>query len=83
MHAGPERLRPVLMTAFAAIFAMLPVAFATSDGAEWRNSMGFIIIGGLSSSTLLTLLVVPAAFVLPADFQKCRQWVAARIRKDA
>ena len=81
MLAGPERLRPVLMTAFAAVFAMLPVAFATSDGAEWRNSMGFIIIGGLLSSTLLTLLVVPAAYVLPADLRFCRQWVAARFRR--
>ncbi|OGT81648.1 MAG: acriflavin resistance protein [Gammaproteobacteria bacterium RIFCSPLOWO2_02_FULL_61_13] len=78
--AGPERLRPVLMTAFAAVFAMLPVAFATSDGAEWRNSMGFIIIGGLSSSTLLTLLVVPAAYVLPADIKQCWQWVTEKVR---
>lgn len=78
MSAGPERLRPVLMTAFAAVFAMIPVAFATSDGAEFRNSMGFIIIGGLLSSTLLTLLVVPAAYVLPADIRLCRQWVARR-----
>jgi HAE1 family hydrophobic/amphiphilic exporter-1 len=77
--AGPERLRPVLMTALAAVFAMLPVAFATSDGAEWRNSMGFIIIGGLSSSTLLTLLVVPAAYVLPADFKRVWQWLTCRL----
>jgi HAE1 family hydrophobic/amphiphilic exporter-1 len=82
MLAGPERLRPVLMTALAAVFAMLPVAFATSDGAEWRNSMGFIIIGGLSSSTLLTLLVIPAAYVLPADIKKFTQWVAAKLRKE-
>jgi len=82
MLAGPERLRPVLMTAFAAIFAMLPVALTTSDGAEWRNSMGFIIIGGLSSSTLLTLLVIPAAYVLPTDIEKCRQWVTTRLRKE-
>ena len=67
LAAGPERLRPVLMTAFAAIFGMLPVAFATSDGSEWRNAMGFIIIGGLSSSTLLTLMVVPAAFMILPD----------------
>jgi len=80
MLAGPERLRPVLMTALAAVFAMIPVAFATSDGAEWRNSMGFIIIGGLLSSTFLTLLVVPAAYVLPADIQKFKQWVNAKFR---
>jgi HAE1 family hydrophobic/amphiphilic exporter-1 len=80
MLAGPERLRPILMTAFAAVFAMIPVAFATSDGAEWRNSMGFIIIGGLSSSTLLTLLVVPAAYVLPGDIRRARQWMGAKFK---
>jgi len=81
MLAGPERLRPVLMTALSAVFAMLPVALATSDGAEWRNSMGFIIIGGLSSSTLLTLVVVPAAYVLPADIQQCKRWLADKYRQ--
>lgn len=60
--ASPERLRPVLMTAFSAVFGMIPVLIATSDGAEWRNVMGAIIVGGLTSSTLLTLLVVPAAY---------------------
>ncbi len=65
--ACPERLRPVLMTAFAAIFGMIPVALSASDGAEWRNSLGFLIIGGLSSSTILTLLVVPAAYMVPGD----------------
>lgn len=65
--AGPERLRPVLMTAFAAIFGMIPVLIATSDGAEWRNVMGAIIVGGLASSTLLTLFVVPAAYSIMAS----------------
>jgi HAE1 family hydrophobic/amphiphilic exporter-1 len=64
-RAAPERLRPVLMTALAAIFGLVPVAFATSDGAEWRNAMGFLMIGGLTTSTLLTLMVVPAAYMLP------------------
>lgn len=62
MQAAPERLRPVLMTALAAVFGMFPVALSQSDGAEWRNPMGFIIIGGLTTSTLLTLVVVPAAY---------------------
>jgi len=65
--AGPERLRPVLMTAFAAVFGMVPVLIAVSDGAEWRNVMGAIIIGGLLSSTFLTLLVVPAAYSIMAS----------------
>ena len=85
LAAGPERLRPVLMTAFAAIFGMLPVAFSTSDGAEWRNAMGFIIIGGLSSSTLLTLVVVPAAYmILPdsrAGFTKVKNALHDRLKR--
>ena len=67
IKACPERLRPVLMTAFAAIFGMIPVALSGSDGAEWRNGLGYLIIGGLSSSTILTLLVVPAAYMVPGD----------------
>ncbi len=64
LEAAPERLRPVLMTAFSAVFGMIPVALAVSDGAEWRNGLGYLIIGGLTSSTLLTLIVVPAVYVM-------------------
>ena len=70
LKACPERLRPVLMTAFAAIFGMIPVALSGSDGAEWRNALGYLIIGGLSSSTILTLLVVPAAYMVPGDVKQ-------------
>jgi HAE1 family hydrophobic/amphiphilic exporter-1 len=66
LQAAPERLRPVLMTAMAAVFGMIPVALSQSDGAEWRNPMGFIIIGGLTTSTLLTLVVIPAIYVAVA-----------------
>ena len=65
--AGRLRLRPVLMTAFSTISGMVPVAFSTSDGAEFRNALGLIIIGGLASSTFLTLLVVPVAYTLYDD----------------
>jgi len=54
------------MTAMAAVFGMIPVALSQSDGAEWRNPMGFIIIGGLTTSTLLTLVVIPAIYVAVA-----------------
>ena len=67
LRAGPVRLRPVLMTAFSTIFGMIPVAIANSDAAEFRNPMGVLVIGGLTSSTLLTLLVVPVAYTLLAD----------------
>jgi HAE1 family hydrophobic/amphiphilic exporter-1 len=68
-QAGPVRLRPVLMTAFSTVFGMIPVAIATSDAAEFRNPMGVLVIGGLSSSTFLTLLVVPVAYTFIDDLR--------------
>jgi HAE1 family hydrophobic/amphiphilic exporter-1 len=64
LEAGPVRLRPVLMTTVATIAGMVPVALAQSDGAEFRQPMGVLVIGGLVSSTLLTMMVVPVAYVL-------------------
>lgn len=66
-EAGPVRLRPVLMTALSTICGMIPVAMSVSQGAEFRNGMGFLVIGGLTSSTALTLVVVPVAYTLMAD----------------
>ena len=48
---------------------MVPVALATSDGSEWRNPMGILVIGGLTSSTLLTLVVVPVAYTYVDDIR--------------
>lgn len=79
--AAPERLRPVLMTALAAVFGMLPVALAQSDAAEWRNAMGFIIIGGLTTSTFLTLLVVPAAYAAASDLSGGATKLRAKLTK--
>jgi HAE1 family hydrophobic/amphiphilic exporter-1 len=69
LEAGPVRLRPVLMTAVSTICGMLPLAFGSGDGSEWRNPMGVVCIGGLVASTMLTLLVVPIAYTLLDDFQ--------------
>ncbi|HEX5415323.1 MAG TPA: efflux RND transporter permease subunit, partial [Chloroflexota bacterium] len=65
--AGPVRLRPILMTTFAMIGGMLPVAIGVGAGAEIRRPMGLAVIGGLITSTVLTLLVVPAVYTLIAD----------------
>jgi HAE1 family hydrophobic/amphiphilic exporter-1 len=62
--AGPVRLRPILMTTVAMIAGMLPTAFGRGEGAESRQPMAIAIIGGLVTSTLLTLLVVPAVYSL-------------------
>jgi HAE1 family hydrophobic/amphiphilic exporter-1 len=62
IEAGKERLRPILMTTFAMIFGMLPIALASGNGAELKNGMAWVIIGGLTSSMLLTLVVVPVVY---------------------
>lgn len=62
-EAGRERLRPIVMTTFALIFGMLPIALAKGAGAEWKNGLAWALVGGLTSSMFLTLFVVPAAFV--------------------
>ncbi|UXY17168.1 efflux RND transporter permease subunit [Chitiniphilus purpureus] len=61
-EAGRERLRPILMTTAAMIMGMLPLAFAIGEGAEQRAPMAHAIIGGVITSTLLTLVVVPVVF---------------------
>ena len=69
LEAGPVRLRPILMTTFAMVFGMIPVAFGMGEGAESRAPMGIAVIGGLLTSLFLTLVVVPAAYDLFDDFQ--------------
>ena len=69
LQAGPVRLRPILMTTFAMVFGMIPVAFGMGEGAETRAPMGIAVIGGLLTSLFLTLLVVPAAYDLFDDMQ--------------
>jgi HAE1 family hydrophobic/amphiphilic exporter-1 len=69
LQAGPVRLRPILMTTFAMVFGMLPVAFGVGEGSETRAPMGIAVIGGLLTSLFLTLVVVPAAYDLFDDWQ--------------
>jgi HAE1 family hydrophobic/amphiphilic exporter-1 len=64
LEAGPVRLRPILMTTAAMIFGMLPVALALSEGGEIRAPMAVTVIGGLLTSMLLTLVVVPVVYSL-------------------
>ena len=62
LEAGKTRLRPILMTTMALIAGTFPVALGLNEASRQRTSMGITIVGGLISSTLLTLVVVPAAF---------------------
>jgi HAE1 family hydrophobic/amphiphilic exporter-1 len=73
--AGRTRLRPIMMTTLAMIFGMVPLALALGAGGEMRAPMARAVIGGLITSTFLTLLVVPVMYALLDDFG---QWVQRR-----
>ncbi len=64
IEAGKERLRPILMTTIAMIVGMLPIALSKGAGAEVKNGMAWVIIGGLTSSLILTLVVVPTMYYI-------------------
>jgi HAE1 family hydrophobic/amphiphilic exporter-1 len=64
IEAGKERLRPILMTTLAMVFGMLPIALSTGSGAEVKNGMAWVIIGGLISSLFLTLVLVPTVYYI-------------------
>ncbi len=68
LSAGPIRLRPILMTTLATVFGMLPLALGLGPGAELRAPMARAVIGGMLSSMLLTLVVVPVVYTLIDDF---------------
>jgi hydrophobic/amphiphilic exporter-1 (mainly G- bacteria), HAE1 family len=69
LKAGPVRLRPILMTTAAMVFGMLPTALKIGEGSESRAPMAIAVIGGLITSTLLTLVVVPVVYTLIDDLE--------------
>jgi HAE1 family hydrophobic/amphiphilic exporter-1 len=76
LHAARVRLRPILMTTLAMVFGMVPLAFALSEGSEQRAPMGQAVIGGVITSSLLTLVVVPVVYCYLDDFAR---WVKRRV----
>jgi len=70
MAAGRQRLRPVLMTTLTTIFGMLPMAMSTSTGSELWSPLSIAIIGGLTISTLVTLILIPIMYSLVAQSPK-------------
>ncbi len=71
IEAGAIRLRPILMTTFALIAGMVPVALGGGEGAQFRAPLGVAVIGGVLTSTFLTLLVIPTGYEI---FDEWRQW---------
>ncbi len=83
MHAGPRRLRPVLMTTIATIGGMLPLALGLEVGSSTQAPLGTVVIGGLITSTLLSLLAVPALYLLVATHVEPRFGIRPPRRRQA
>jgi multidrug efflux pump subunit AcrB len=75
LHAGLIRLRPILMTSLATIAGILPIAIGFGDAAESRRPLGVVAVGGMLSSTVLTLFVIPVMYTLADDLQR---WLRRR-----
>jgi hydrophobic/amphiphilic exporter-1 (mainly G- bacteria), HAE1 family len=78
IEAGRIRLRPIMMTSFALIAGMLPVALGAGEGGDFRAPLGRAVIGGLITSTLLTLLVIPTVYEILHDG---RTWAMGKLRR--
>jgi HAE1 family hydrophobic/amphiphilic exporter-1 len=78
IEAGAVRLRPILMTSFAIVAGMIPVAIGAGEGAEFRAPLGRAVIGGVITSTVLTLLVIPTFYEMIATG---RDRLVAALRK--
>jgi HAE1 family hydrophobic/amphiphilic exporter-1 len=76
--SGKSRLRPILMTSFALIAGMVPLAIGLNEASKQRTSMGIAVIGGLVSSTILTLVVIPAAYTF---IERFRVWSGNIMKK--
>ena len=78
IDAGHKRAQPIVMTTVAMVAGMVPTALSLDGDSSWRAPMGIVVIGGLILSTLLTLLIVPAAFSLAVGVER---WVGPRLGK--
>jgi HAE1 family hydrophobic/amphiphilic exporter-1 len=79
MEAGPTRLRPIVMTTCTVVFSMIPLALKLEEGAESRAPMAVVLIGGVITSTLLTLVLVPAMYTYLDDLSRLPALARARV----
>ena len=76
IEAGRIRLRPILMTTSTTVLAMLPLALGVGEGTEMMRPLAIVVVGGLSTSAALTLLVLPSAYItLHRVAEALRRWV--------
>jgi len=78
--AGSQRIRPILMTSLTTILALLPLTIGFGESASLRSPMALAVIGGLVSSTMLTLVVIPCVYWFLDSFSK---WITGRSQTEA
>jgi multidrug efflux pump subunit AcrB len=71
------RIRPILMTAISTVVGMLPIALSQSPGSEWKNGLGWALIGGMTSSMLLSLIIVPVVYYVA---EKAKENILKRLK---
>lgn len=76
--ASRDRLRPILMTTSTTLLGLLPMAISTQEGSNLWSPLAITVMGGLTSSTILTLLIVPNAYIISEDI---RVWIASKLKK--
>jgi len=81
-HAATIRLRPIMMTLISTILGGLPLILSTGAGAEARNSIGWVVFGGLGLATLFTLYLTPVLYLWLARFAKPRADESARLERE-
>jgi len=81
MRATRDRLRPVLLTALAAAMGFLPMAISNSAGAEVQRPLATVVIGGLITSTMLTMIVLPLLYAVFENFEGMKFWTFKRKTK--
>ena len=75
--ASRDRLRPILMTTATTLLGLLPMAISTQEGSNLWSPLAITVMGGLTSSTILTLLIVPNAYIISEDI---RVWVQSKLK---
>ncbi len=81
LEASVTRLRPILMTSIATVLGAVPLMISTGAGAESRQAIGTVIVGGVSLSTIFTLFIVPSLYLLIGGFTKPRNFIAEELEK--
>jgi multidrug efflux pump len=81
LEASVTRLRPILMTSIATVFGAIPLMLSSGAGAESRQAIGTVIVGGVSLSTAFTLFIVPSLYLLIGTYTKPRNFIAEELEK--